>query len=41
MLRLTGAGIAEERMIAPQLPECILHELTERPHPFPLGIDLI
>ncbi|XPE66967.1 phosphonate C-P lyase system protein PhnH [Shigella flexneri] len=23
MLRLTGAGIAEERMIAPQLPECI------------------
>ncbi|WP_252099779.1 phosphonate C-P lyase system protein PhnH, partial [Escherichia coli] len=36
-----GAGIAEERMIAPQLPECILHELTERPHPFPLGIDLI
>ena len=41
MLRLTGAGIAEERMIAPQLPECILHELTERPHPLPLGIDLI
>ena len=41
MLRLTGAGIAEERMIAPQLPECILYELTERPHPFPLGIDLI
>ncbi len=41
MLRLTGAGIAEARMIAPQLPECILHELTERPHPFPLGIDLI
>ncbi|KUX02878.1 carbon-phosphorus lyase subunit PhnH, partial [Escherichia coli] len=41
MLRLTGAGIAEERMIAPQLPKCILHELTERPHPFPLGIDLI
>ena len=40
MLRLTGAGIAEERMIAPQLPEFILHELTERPHPFPLGIDL-
>lgn len=41
MLRLTGAGIAEERMIAPQLPECLIHELTERPHPFPLGIDLI
>lgn len=41
MLRLTGAGIAEERMVAPQLPECIIHELTERPHPFPLGIDLI
>ena len=40
MLRLTGAGIAE-RMVAPQLPECIIHELTERPHPFPLGIDLI
>lgn len=41
MLRLTGAGIAEERMIAPQLPDCLIHELTERPHPFPLGIDLI
>ncbi|MEN0613965.1 phosphonate C-P lyase system protein PhnH [Klebsiella indica] len=41
MLRLTGAGIAEERMIAPHLPECIIEELTERPHPFPLGIDLI
>ena len=41
MLRLTGAGIQDERMIAPQLPECILHELTERPHPFPLGVDLI
>jgi len=41
MLRLTGAGIQEERMIAPQLPNCILHELTERPHPFPLGVDLI
>ena len=41
MLRLTGAGIAEERMITPQLPNCILHELTERPHPFPLGVDLI
>ncbi len=38
---LTGAGIAEERMIAPQLPDCIIDELTERPHPFPLGIDLI
>jgi alpha-D-ribose 1-methylphosphonate 5-triphosphate synthase subunit PhnH len=41
MRRLTGAGIADERMVAPQLPECIIHELTERPHPFPLGIDLI
>ncbi len=33
--------LAEERMIAPQLPECLIHELTERPHPFPLGVDLI
>ena len=33
MLRLTGAGIAEERMVAPQLPECIIHELTERHTP--------
>jgi len=41
MLRLTGAGIAEERMVAPQLPECVIHELIERPHPLPLGIDLI
>lgn len=41
MLRLTGAGILEERMIAPRLPECLLHELTERPHAFPLGIDVL
>ncbi|CAK9885944.1 MAG: Alpha-D-ribose 1-methylphosphonate 5-triphosphate synthase subunit PhnH [Candidatus Erwinia impunctatus] len=41
MLRLTGAGIAEERMIAPLLPDCIIDELTVRPHPFPLGVDLI
>lgn len=41
MLRFTGAGIAEERMIALQLLECILHELTERLHLFLLGIDLI
>ncbi len=40
-LRLTGPGMREPRAIAPQLPECIIHELTERPHPFPLGIDLI
>lgn len=41
MLRLTGPGIAEARMIAPQLPACVLDYLTERPQPFPLGIDLI
>lgn len=29
MLRLTGAGIAEERMIAPQLPESLINKLTE------------
>ncbi|ECC7020622.1 carbon-phosphorus lyase subunit PhnH, partial [Salmonella enterica] len=23
------------------LPDCLLHELTERPHPFPLGVDLL
>lgn len=41
MLRLTGPGIAEARMIAPQLPACVLDYLTCRPQPFPLGIDLI
>ena len=41
MLRLTGSGIAEERMIAPLLPDCIIHEMTERSHPFPLERDLI
>lgn len=41
MLRLTGSGIAEERMIAPKLPTCLLHELMERPLSAPLGIDLI
>lgn len=41
MLRLTGPGIQEERMIAPQLPECITDEFTDRPHAFPTGIDVI
>lgn len=41
MLRLTGPGIQEERMIAPQLPACITDELTDRPHAFPTGIDVI
>ncbi|MDV5354833.1 phosphonate C-P lyase system protein PhnH [Kosakonia sp. SMBL-WEM22] len=41
MLRLTGPGIQEERMIAPLLPECITDELTDRPHSFPSGIDVI
>ncbi|MBJ3815769.1 phosphonate C-P lyase system protein PhnH [Shimwellia pseudoproteus] len=41
MLRLTGAGIQEERMIAPRLPGCVLAALTERAHPFPLGLDLL
>lgn len=41
MLRLTGAGIYEERMVAPQLPEPLVHELAERPHPLSLGLDLI
>lgn len=41
MLRLTGAGIPEERMVAPRLPDCIVNTLTERQHPFPLGIDLL
>lgn len=40
MLRLTGPGIQEERMIAPQLPECITDEFTDRPHSFPTGIDV-
>lgn len=41
MLRLTGAGINEERMIAPQLPACLLNTLSERPHAAPLGYDLL
>ncbi len=28
-------------MIAPQLPECITDEFTDRPHSFPTGIDVI
>ena len=40
-LRRTGSGIAEERMVAPKLPTCLLHELMERPLSAPLGIDLI
>lgn len=41
MLRLTGVGIAEERMIAPLLPECIIHDLLEQRHSLPLGRDLL
>nr|WP_318384201.1 phosphonate C-P lyase system protein PhnH [uncultured Enterobacter sp.] len=41
MLRLTGAGIREERMVAPQLPECLIHTLGERPHTTVLGFDLL
>lgn len=41
MLRLTGASIAGERMIAPQLPECLIHTLTERSYPLPAGVDLL
>ncbi len=41
MMRLTGAGIETERMIAPQLPDCVINELAERSHPFPLGLDII
>ena len=41
MLRLTGQGIHEERMIAPQLPSCIVHALADRLHAIPLDIDLL
>ena len=41
MLRLTGPGILEERMIAPQISDVVLNALTERSHSFPLGCDFI
>lgn len=41
MLRLTGPGILEERMIAPQISDVVLNALTERLHAFPLGCDFI
>ena len=41
MLRLTGSGIADERMVAPQLPESIVHELSERLPPFSPDVDLL
>lgn len=41
MLRLTGPGIADERMIAPELPASLLQHLIEHPYVFPQGIDLI
>lgn len=41
MLRLTGAGIAEERMVAPQLPESLIHMLDEHPYALAPGLDLI
>jgi len=41
MLRLTGPGIQDERMIAPQLPDCITDEFSQRPRAFPTGMDVI
>lgn len=40
-LRLTGPGIADERMIAPRLPASVLEYLQERPLRFPQGVDFI
>lgn len=41
MLRLTGAGIREERMVAPQLPGSLINVLSEHEHAFQLGFDLL
>ncbi|MCI4214768.1 phosphonate C-P lyase system protein PhnH [Dickeya dianthicola] len=40
-LRLIGPGIAEARMIAPQLPASVLDYLEHRPHAFPAGLDFL
>ncbi|PXW44708.1 methylphosphonate degradation complex subunit PhnH [Erwinia sp. AG740] len=40
-LRLSGPGIAEARMIAPQLPASVLDYLEQRPHAFPAGLDFL
>ncbi|AJC65883.1 phosphonate C-P lyase system protein PhnH [Dickeya zeae] len=40
-LRLSGPGIAEARMIAPQLPASVLDYLEHRPHAFPAGLDFL
>ncbi|MBW7982746.1 phosphonate C-P lyase system protein PhnH [Enterobacillus tribolii] len=40
-LRLTGPGIADDRVIAPRLPNSVLDYLSDRPLRFPQGIDFI
>lgn len=41
MLRLTGTGIHEERMVAPQLPESLINALADHEHALQLGCDLL
>ncbi|ACS85111.1 phosphonate C-P lyase system protein PhnH [Musicola paradisiaca] len=40
-LWLTGPGLAQARMIAPQLPVAVLDYWCSRPHAFPAGLDII
>ncbi|MBE8208100.1 phosphonate C-P lyase system protein PhnH, partial [Leptospira borgpetersenii serovar Ballum] len=41
MLPLTGTGIAEARLIALQLRECLISQLADCVHAGSLGIDLL
>lgn len=40
-LRLSGPGIQGAHEVAPRLPSNVLQYLTDRPHRFPQGLDLI
>lgn len=40
-LRLSGPGIEQSRIIAPQLPQSVRDYLLHRPHHFPLGLDFM
>ncbi|HEI8867791.1 phosphonate C-P lyase system protein PhnH [Serratia sp. AKBS12] len=40
-LRLSGPGIERQRLVSPALPAALRDYLLERPHRFPLGIDVL
>ncbi|OSN10733.1 carbon-phosphorus lyase subunit PhnH [Lonsdalea iberica] len=41
LLKLSGPGVNNVKIISPHLPSAIRRYLCERPHPFPMGLDFL